>query len=180
MYVLGTQKNSLLETFLLSTNNMFRLRDKKKSRPLVKECVPKTIFLISQPKHMLWVLIKTVSMINIKLLFLLLNPYIHVQNVCYWYSKERLFKIISLFITQNIFRLKIIIILQSKYLLSKAFGKWGGGGGGNIKLIFLFLNAYIHVQNVCYGYSKEPLEIILLHSHNLLRLWIRNKSSFYT
>ena len=104
---------------------------------------------------MLWVLIKTVSMSNIKLLFLLLNPYIHVQNVCYWYSKERLFEIISLFITQNIFRLKIIIILQSKYILNKAFGKCVGGRG-NIKLIFLFLNAYIHVQNVCYGYSKEP------------------------
>ena len=108
---------------------------------------------------MLWVLIKTVSMSNTKLLFLLLNPYIHVQNVCYWYSKERLFEIISLFITQNIFRLKIIIILQSKYLLNKAFGKCVcvcGGGGGNIKSIFLFLNACIHVQNVCYGYSKEP------------------------
>ena len=31
-------------------------------RPLVKSAYPKIIFLISQPKHMLWVLKRTVSM----------------------------------------------------------------------------------------------------------------------
>ena len=68
-YVVGTQKNRLIKTVLLSTQNIcspssFLLSPSSSS--------PNNYFLISQPKHMLWVLKRTVSTIIWK--YLPVNP----------------------------------------------------------------------------------------------------------
>ena len=43
-------------------NKAWKIKQRAKSRPLVKSVYPKNIFLISQQKHMLWVLKRTVSL----------------------------------------------------------------------------------------------------------------------
>ena len=59
--------------------------DKTQNRPLVKSAYPKNNFLISQPKHMLWVLKRTVSM---RRFFWAPKTYLKTDGYLQFYAKK--------------------------------------------------------------------------------------------
>ena len=52
---------ALMTSHMITHDIIFMMTSHNSFRPLVKECITKNDFLISQPKHMLWVLKRNVS-----------------------------------------------------------------------------------------------------------------------